>query len=122
MREIVIAGVPLRVRGLRLSEIASGLRELGYGRFSFAPEGELDEERLARIMDAALERVLGPEAMEALDRAGGVRALSAAWRAILEETYGTPETEKNSPAAGSGNATPGGAITAAPAARPPEPA
>lgn len=122
MREIVIGGQTFRVRGLRLAEIAGGLRRLGYGRFSFAPEGDLSEERISAIMDAALECVLGREGVAAVDEAGGVKGLSAAWRAILEETYGTPETEKNSAAAGSGSATPGGASTAASAADPPPPA
>lgn len=122
MGEIEIGGKKFAVRGLRLSEVgASKMRKLGYGRFQFAPEipeGVDQQERLGEIMDAALVAVLGRDGVEDVDRAGGVKGLQAAWRAIMAETYGTLEQEKNLSGAGSGSATPSAETTAPPAGGP----
>jgi hypothetical protein len=115
MRQININGQTFEVRSLRRAEInKKQFRQLGYGRFVFTPElGDGDtQERLAEIMDVALLAVLGQEGCAAVDAAGGVRGLQAAWRAIVDETYGTAGAEKNSSGAGSGSATPGAATTA----------
>jgi len=117
MREIEIGGKVFEVRGLRLSEICDKkMRRLGYGRFAFRPEinGD-DQDRLGEIMDVALMAVLGAEGCEAVDRAGGVKGLQAAWKAIMAETYGGEDEEKNSSGAGSGSATPSAETTAPPA-------
>jgi hypothetical protein len=120
MREITIGNQTFEIRGLRLSEVSSSkMKKLGYGRFAFrpeiGPEGDERLERLADVMDAALLAVLGKDGYERIDQAGGVSGLQAAWQAIMAETYGVPGAEKNSSAAGSGSATPGGSTTAAPA-------
>lgn len=118
MREIDIGGKIFEVRSLRASELASKkMRALGYGRFALKPnlEGENTEQRLADVMDAALIVVLGEDGYQAVDAAGGVRGLSAAWQSIMAETYGSADEEKNSSGAGSGSATPGAATTAPPA-------
>jgi hypothetical protein len=119
MREVLVNGVKFEVRGLRLSEVsARNMRKLGYGRFVFKPElnGNGDTEKLlGDIMDAALYPVLGQEGYEEVDAAGGLRGLQQVWRAILNETYGTPGEEKNSLSAGNGKPTPSGSPTATPA-------
>ena len=118
MREIEIGGKKFEIRGLRLAEVTTkAMRKLGYGRFSFRPElGEGDQEKLlAEIMDAALLPVLGQDGYDQVDRAGGVKGLQSAWKAVMAETYGTEDAEKNFSAAGSGSATPGGETDARPA-------
>ncbi|MCU0589862.1 MAG: hypothetical protein MUC57_00100 [Desulfobacterales bacterium] len=121
VREIEIGGEKFTARGLRLSEVsAAKMRKLGYGRFLFVPEitpgADDQQERMGEIMDAALSAVFGKEGIERIDRAGGVKGLHDAFRAIIAETYGTPGEEKNSSSAGSGSTTPGGPNTAEPAA------
>jgi hypothetical protein len=120
MAEIEIGGQRFTVRGLRLSEVsAKKMRSLGYGRFFIAPalDGHEDQqERMGEIMDAALLIVLGRDGYEAVDKAGGLKGLQSAWRAVMAETYGLPGEEKNSSSAGSGSATPSAEPTATPAA------
>jgi hypothetical protein len=121
VRTVVINGAEFEVRGLRLSEVGKkGMRKLGYGRFAFKPDlGDGDvEERLGEIMDEALLAVLGKDGYEAVDQAGGVQGLREVWQAIIAETYGTRDEEKNSSGAGSGSAIPGAVTTATPAGEP----
>jgi hypothetical protein len=123
MREVKLNGQKFEVRGLRLSEVSEKkMRKLGYGRFAFRPDvkdGDDQQERLAEIMDAALVPVLGVDGYAAVDRAGGVKGLQKAWRAIMAETYGTEDEEKNLSSAGSGSQAPSAETIATPAGEPP---
>jgi hypothetical protein len=122
VREIEVNGKKFGVRGLRLSEIGKDkMKKLGYGRFIFAanmnpqPDGEDppdQQDRMGEIMDAALVAVFGKETVDDIDKAGGVGGLRTAWQAIIAETYGDRDEEKNSPPAGSGKSTPSGLPTA----------
>jgi hypothetical protein len=69
-------------------------------------------------MDEALLAVLGKDGYEAVDQAGGVQGLREVWQAIIAETYGTRDEEKNSSGAGSVSAIPGAVTTATPACEP----
>jgi hypothetical protein len=122
MREIEIGAKKFTARALRLSERkAHGLDAYGYGRYYYQPptaEGGagIDMELAEAGMDLVLGLVFSESELAEIDALGGMRALNLAHLAIVKETYGSGDEEKNSSPAGSGSATPGGSITAPPAA------
>ncbi len=110
MREVDINGKKFEVRGLRRKErCAHGLDRYGYGRFFYSiPEtadGKLDREAAETGLDIVLDLILGADAVEEIDSLAGMSGLAAAHMAIIKETYGARDEEKNSPPSGAGPQT-----------------
>jgi len=102
MREITLpGGNTIQVRGLKRKEMRE-FKKYGYHISRYRPPEDLD---LAdEGMEKVLERMLKAEDLALLDELEN-RHTSAVWFAIIKETYGAPDEEKNSLASGSGEQT-----------------
>ncbi len=110
MREIEIGGKKFQVRSLRLKERREQqLDQYGYGRFFYkvaqTPGGEPDQDKIEAGMDKVLSIVFSKEDIDQIDMLGGQHGLNVAHRAIIDETYGVKDEEKNSSASGAGPQT-----------------
>ncbi len=95
MRVVKIPNHEIEVRGLKRKEIKA-LREFGYYRTRFLPpKEEADPDALDEAMDAVIDKVLSKDDLKALDNCEP-RYTSDVWFAIIKETYGDAEEEKNS--------------------------
>ena len=95
MRVVEIPNHEIEVRGLERKEIKD-LREFGYYRTRFLPPAEdADPDALDLAMDAVIDKVLARNDIKALDNCEP-RYTSEVWFAIIKETYGEAEEEKNS--------------------------
>lgn len=88
MREIEINGRTFKVRSLKRKEIKA-LRKQGFILIDLKPENAEEAQ------DKVFEMVFGPDDIAAIDEMDN-RDVMILWRAILAETYGAPEEEKNS--------------------------
>lgn len=98
-REIEIGPRTIQVRGLTRYEVKC-LKDCGYSFFQCIPKKETAEE----AVEKALELVLDPETVEWLETRTMKENLEV-WTAILKETYGSGEEEKNSKSTSNGSAT-----------------
>lgn len=110
MREIQIGGKTFAVRSLRQRERKEhGLSGYGYGRFFYSPPekdgGGIDQDKAEEGMDKALALVLGQDTVDEIDALDGLRGLGAAHLALVKETYGAKDEEKNSSPSGAGPQT-----------------
>lgn len=95
MRTVKIPNCEIEIRGLKRKEIKT-LKEFGYFRSRFSLPGEdADPDTLDAAMDAVIDKVLTPEDIEALEDCEP-RWTSEVWLAIIKETYGSVDEEKNS--------------------------
>ncbi len=95
MRIIEIPGREVEVRGLKRKEIKA-LKEYGYYRSRFTPPGgDAEPEALDAAMDAVIDKILTKDDLKALDDCEP-RWTSEVWLAIIKETYGAADEEKNS--------------------------
>ena len=89
-------GHEIEVRGLKSREIKP-LKQYGYHRSRFVPvlsdDGGIDG--LDEAVDAVLDKVLSKDDFKALDDCEP-RWTNEVWLAVIKETYGAPDEEKNS--------------------------
>ena len=121
MREIEIGGKKFQVRSIRAEERTEhNLAKYGYGLFSYdtpkLAEGAVDEALWEEGFGVVMGALFSERELKELDLAGGLKGLRRAWLAVIAETYGGGDEEKNSSPAGSGSATPSGSDTAPSAA------
>ena len=90
MQKIDIPGGVLEIRGLKRKELKK-LRKYGYKNTSFDPPKDVD---LDEAIDKILELVLTKTELDLLDDVEP-RYANEAWLAIIKETYGSGEQEKN---------------------------
>ena len=93
MRTVSIPDRDIEVRGLKRKEI-KGLKEYGYHRSRFTPPAD-DPDALDEAMDAVIDKVLTKDDLKALENCEP-RWTSEVWLAIIKETYGSADEEKNS--------------------------
>ncbi len=97
MRTVTLPnGHEIEVRGLKRKEIKP-LKKYGYFRSRFVPvidDGD-DGQGLDEAVDAVLDKVLSKDDLKALDDCEP-RWTNEVWLAVIKETYGAPEEEKNS--------------------------
>lgn len=107
MRKVTLSdGRDLVVRPLKRAEIKSGI-DIGLGYMAVNLTGE--------NFDAALDYCLGCQFdAEALDEMGAPD-LRKIFKAVIDETWGSGEEEKNSGPSGSGSQTESASTTAGPA-------
>jgi len=100
MRTVEIEGVKIDVRSIKRKERrAKDLDKYGYHAGFFAPpvneDGTVDMELFETGRDVVLELVLGEGAIDKIDDAAGEAGIREAWKAIIDETYGNRDEEKN---------------------------
>ncbi|WP_054031244.1 hypothetical protein [Desulfatitalea tepidiphila] len=100
MRTVNIGGKDFKIRALKRRErIEHGLAEYGYKAMVYQPpkseDGAIDFEKASEGMDKVTLLVLGDEAVDAIDEAEGMGGLRKAYKAIIDETYGSGAEEKN---------------------------
>jgi len=112
MREVKIGPKDclVDVRGLKTSELKT-LKEYGYLRQRYIPpqteSGNFDLEKSEEGLDKVLSTVFGPDYMERMEIEKGATNsdFNRLYLAVLSETYGAPNEEKNSPSSGDGSQT-----------------
>jgi hypothetical protein len=89
-------GHEIEVRGLKRREIKP-LKKYGYHRSRFVPVlndgGDIDV--MDEAVDAVLDKVLSKDDLNVLDDCEP-RWTNEVWLAVIKETYGAPDEEKNS--------------------------
>ena len=98
-REVEIGPRTIKVRPLTKYEVKC-LKDCGYSFFQCIPRKETAEE----AVEKALELVLDKDTVEWLETRSMKENLEV-WTAILKETYGSGEEEKNSESTSNGSAT-----------------
>jgi len=98
MREIKRSDTTFKVRALTRGELKQ-LRAAGYNLSNLTLE--IAEE----AVDAAFEMVFSKSEIQDIDALPNTDAMEI-WRALLAETYGSQDEEKNSPTSGAGTQTP----------------
>jgi len=105
MREVTIRGRTYKVNGLSRRALRD-LRRKGFNLFG------LKVEQVDAAMDEVFLHCLSEKELEAADVLTHAEALPL-WNAVLAETYGSREEEKNSSRSGPGTPTRSGPDTAA---------
>jgi len=89
MREVQIEGHTFQIRGLRRGELKALRRDKGITLL------DLDLQNVEEAQDIVFDMVLSEEDVKTLDGLENAAALKV-WQAILKETYGAGDEEKNS--------------------------
>jgi hypothetical protein len=89
----------IKIRSLKRKEIRA-LTHCGYNYLGCVPAMETAQDSV----DLALEMVMSEEDLAFIDECPAA-ATQDLWRAVLKETYGSKDEEKNSSATGSGTTT-----------------
>ena len=97
MRDIEIANKVLSVRGLKRKEIKK-LKKDGINL------GDLKLEQIDDVLDTIFPMVFSKKDVELIEDAAYKESVKV-WTAILEETFGSKDEEKNSPKSGAGSQT-----------------
>ena len=99
MRTEIIKDRKIEVRPLTRKQLR-GIKELGFGTAFCTPSMDT----LNDALEAVLPLALSEKDNEFLDECTPVE-INIIWKAILEETYGSPEAEKNLQSTGDGQTT-----------------
>ena len=99
MREITIDGREICIRPLTRREI-KGLKKYGFSMLGCVPKFETIDEAI----DEGFSLVLAPDEIAFLDDQPA-EATKSVWTAILKETYGAEDEEKNLPSTSGGTQT-----------------
>jgi len=99
MRTVTIKGREIMVRSLTRREVRD-MKDLGFGSAMFIP----DVKTISEAWDTALSTVLPKEDLTYLDDLPNKES-KPVWEAILAETYGAEEEEKNLPGTSDGMQT-----------------
>jgi len=97
MREIEIAGKVLSIRGLKRKEIKS-LRKKGF-EISALKIAQVDD-----LLDDVFPMIFNEQDVELIENST-YKEGTKIWTAILKETYGNKDEEKNLPTSGDGSQT-----------------
>lgn len=97
MRNVEVEGEKISVRGLKRKEVKA-LKKKGFDI------GELKVEQVDDLLDLVFPMIFSKKEIELIEDSP-YKNCTHLWTAIIAETYGSEEEEKNSPKSGAGSQT-----------------